>query len=177
MPSALPATIDERAVTESEPAYGLGLPWSRLHGLKALTSALSLRSISRSLGFNPLRRAAPGAALPIRIVRNGLVAEWRFDEGAGQVVGDDTGNGHDGVLGFTAGVDPFDPTWTARGLSFDGTEAAWFADAVGICGGAARTVIAVVKTGPSGELGWSGTEPEATANGGRWTGRVRELCG
>jgi hypothetical protein len=176
MPSALPATIDERAVTESEPAYGLGLPWSRLHGLKALIGVLSLRSHNGGLSVSPRGRTAQAVALPA-IIQSGLVAESRFDERAGQVIGDSTGNGHNGVLGFTAGVDPFDPTWTARGLSFDGTEAAWFADAVGICGGAARTVIAVVKTGPSGELGWSGTEPEATANGGRWTGRVRELCG
>ena len=63
-------------------------------------------------------------------------------------------------------MDPFDPTWTARGLSFDGTEAAWFPDAAGICGGAARTVIAAVKTGSSAQFGmeWGGTG----GNGERW---------
>jgi hypothetical protein len=137
----------------------------RLQGLKALISIPSLRSLSRTLRLNPRRRAAPDAALPA-FVRDGLVAELRFDEGAGQVVGDYTGNGHNGLLGFTAGVDPFDPTWTARGLSFDGTEAAWFADALGVSGGAPRTVIAVVKTGSSAEFGmeWNGTG----GNGERW---------
>ena len=44
---------------------------------------------------------APGSLL------NGLIAHWTFDEGAGTVVGDHSGNGHDGQL--TGG------TWTPDG--------------------------------------------------------------
>ena len=82
-------------------------------------SMLSLRGQCRGLGLSPRRRAAKGAALPT-IVQDGLVAEWRFDEGAGQVLGDHTGNGHHGQLGSTTGADAADPSWTAQGLSFDG---------------------------------------------------------
>lgn len=42
-----------------------------------------------------------------RNLPNGLVAHWTFDEGTGTIVGDHSGNGHDGAL--TGG------TWTAAG--------------------------------------------------------------
>jgi Concanavalin A-like lectin/glucanases superfamily len=81
-------------------------------------TSVRLRGVSRTLGLNPRRRGARGAA-PVSIVQDGLVAEWRFDDGAGQVLTDHAG-GHHGQLGSTAGSDANDPAWTAAGLSFDG---------------------------------------------------------
>jgi hypothetical protein len=104
------------------------------------------------------------------IVQDGLVAEWRFDEGAGQVLTDHTANGHQGRLGSATGTDAADPTWTAQGLSFDGGDFVEH-DPVGIAGGAARTVLAVVKTAGTFGLEWPGTGPLFT----RWT--LRELSG
>jgi hypothetical protein len=123
-------------------------------------TALRLRSLSRGLGLNPRRRAASGGAPPI--VQDGLVAEWRFDEGAGQVLTDYTGNGHHGRLGSTTGSDPDDPAWSAEGLVFTATQSdIVVCDTVGISGGAARTVLAAVKTDASRNFGveWPGTGP------------------
>lgn len=55
----------------------------------------------------------------------GLVAHWKFDEGAGQTAADSSGNGNDGTLGSTGGVDTNDPAWVAGkvgtgALSFSG---------------------------------------------------------
>ena len=126
---------------------------------------LSLKRQSRGLGISPRRRAAKGAAFPT-VIQDGLVAEWRFDDGAGQVLTDSTGNGHHGRRGSTTGADAADPSWTAQGLSFDGGDFVEH-DAVGISGGAARTVLAVVKPGPSATFGleW----PGAGTNLQRWT--------
>lgn len=52
-------------------------------------------------------------------VSSGLVAEYRFDEGSGQVLTDYVG-GYHGQLGSGTGADAGDPTWTARGLNFSG---------------------------------------------------------
>jgi hypothetical protein len=41
----------------------------------------------------------------------GLVAYWNFDEGAGQVAHDLSGNGNDAPLGTTLDVETSDPTW------------------------------------------------------------------
>ena len=40
-----------------------------------------------------------------------LVAYWGFDEGEGQEAADSSGNGNDGTLGSTGGVDNSDPCW------------------------------------------------------------------
>lgn len=125
-------------------------------------SSLTLRRQSRGLGLSPRRRAANGAAPSI--VQDGLVAEWRFDEGAGQVLTDYTGNGHHGRLGSTTGADAADPTWTAQGLSFDGGDFVE-CDSVGISGGAARTFIGVVRPGSGG--GWA-VKWNADGGGERW---------
>jgi hypothetical protein len=58
-----------------------------------------------------------GGAAP-SIVTDGLLAEWRFDDGSGQVLTDYSGNDFHGQLGSTAGVDADDPTWGAEGLVF-----------------------------------------------------------
>lgn len=66
---------------------------------------------------NPPKLPPPA---PSGVVPNGLVAEYRFDEGAGQTLRDygiKKNNLH-GQLGSTAGADTNDPTWTAQGLSF-----------------------------------------------------------
>jgi hypothetical protein len=119
---------------------------------------------------NESARSAPDSATTHQaIVAAGLIAEWRFDQGAGQVLTDQTGNGHHGQLGSTTGADAADPTWTAQGLSFDGGDFVEH-DTVGIAGGTARTVLAVVKTGATFGLEWIG-------NGGlftRWTLRERD---
>lgn len=54
---------------------------------------------------------------PQGIVRNGLIAEYRFNEGAGQILYDYKNN-NNGQLGSTAGADTNDPTWTTQGLTF-----------------------------------------------------------
>jgi hypothetical protein len=84
-------------------------------------TALTLNSLSRSLGLSPRGRAAHGTASPI--VAAGLIAEWRFDDGAGQTLTDYSGNGHHGQLGSTSGGDSNDPTWVASpaSLAFDGS--------------------------------------------------------
>jgi len=46
---------------------------------------------------------------------NGLVAEWTFDEGSGQVVSDSSGNGAMGTLGATSSAEDGDPTWLSSG--------------------------------------------------------------
>jgi hypothetical protein len=79
---------------------------------------LRLRRHSRGLGLSPRRRARRAAAPGV--VQAGLVAEWRFDNGSGQVLTDYAG-GHHGQLGSTTGSDANDPTWTLQGLSFDGS--------------------------------------------------------
>ena len=46
---------------------------------------------------------------------SGLVAYWRFDEGAGQVASDSTGRGNAGQLGDASSADSADPIWTPSG--------------------------------------------------------------
>jgi hypothetical protein len=56
-------------------------------------------------------------------VTRGLVALYDFVQGANsQVLYDISGNGNDGQLGSTTGVDTNDPTWTSEGLSFDAVD-------------------------------------------------------
>jgi concanavalin A-like lectin/glucanase superfamily protein len=64
--------------------------------------------------------AAPASADPA------LLAQWTFDEGAGQVAGDATGHGSSGQLGELAGPDGADPAWIpghagGGALAFDGS--------------------------------------------------------
>ena len=55
-------------------------------------------------------------AWTVGIVQAGLLAEWRFDDGAGTTLTDYSGNGHHGTFGAGGAA----PTWTPAGLSFDG---------------------------------------------------------
>lgn len=115
-------------------------------------TVLRLTRHSRGLGLSPRRRAAKGGSEVPTVIQEGLVAEWRFDEGAGQVLTDYTGHGHHGRLGATTGADTADPVWTAQGLSFDGGDFVE-CDTVGISGGAPRTLVCVVRPGAGG--GWA----------------------
>src|SRR5919106_1594021 len=137
-------------------------------------SVLSLRRHSRGLGLSPRRRAAKGGAQVPMVIQEGLVAEWRFNEGAGQVLTDFTGNGHHGQLGTTAGADAADPIWTAQGLSFDGGD---FVDCgnVGISGAAARTLCAVMRPAAgTPTIGVEWKDPATNVAGQRWTFRKNQ---
>lgn len=118
-------------------------------------SILSLTRHGRGLGLSPRRRKAPGAALPT-VIQDGLVAEWRFDEGAGQQLTDYSGNGHHGTLGLLPISETNEPTWTVRGLSFVGNNDA---DSRVTCpddlitGGDPRTLCMVVKPGSTNRFG------------------------
>jgi hypothetical protein len=119
-------------------------------------SVLRLRSHSRGLGLSPRRRAAGGAAPP-GIVQDGLVAEYRFDEGSGQVLTDYSGNGHHGRLGTSGGADADDPNWTSEGLIFTGANGDHVeCDTAGISGGMARTLIGVAHYTNQLAVGWNG---------------------
>jgi uncharacterized repeat protein (TIGR01451 family) len=80
-----------------------------------------------------------------------LAGHWPFDEGAGQTAGDVSGNGNDGTLGTTAGVDSGDPTWTCvaggNALDFDGTDDEVRLSNVTIGDSAAWTITAWIKMG------------------------------
>jgi Concanavalin A-like lectin/glucanases superfamily/Fibronectin type III domain len=98
---------------------------------------------------NESARSAPASATTHQvIVTAGLIAEWRFDEGAGQVVTDHSGHGNHLQLGSTAGVDLGEPTWASYGIDcvLNASENHLRANAaIGIAGTQARTVIGVVQ--------------------------------
>jgi Fibronectin type III domain len=113
------------------------------------------------------------------IVADGLIAEWRFDAGAGQIVTDHSGNGYNAILGPTAGADASEPTWSSTGVDCVLNAANNYISTgsnMGISGGAARTVIVVaqVDTNFSGSntgygfFKWTG----AASAGARWVLRT-----
>ena len=65
-------------------------------------------------------------AAPAASFAGPLAGWWPMNEGQGQTIYDWSGNGNNGMLGATPGVDPFDPVWTdgrfgaGRALYFDG---------------------------------------------------------
>jgi glucan-binding YG repeat protein len=65
---------------------------------------------------------ALAASTELGLVRSGLVAEYRFNEGSGQVLHDYSGNNNHGTLGSTTGADTNDPAWTPAGSSYDGVD-------------------------------------------------------
>jgi hypothetical protein len=81
-----------------------------------------------------------------------LAGHWPFDEGAGQTAGDVSGNGNDGTLGTTPGLDSGDPTWTCvdsgNALDFDGNDDEVRLSNVAIGDSAAWTITAWIKMGP-----------------------------
>src|SRR5918996_895456 len=143
-------------------------------------SILSLVRHGRGLGLSPRRRRARGATPP-SIIQEGLLAEWRFDDGAGQQITDYSGNGFHAILGPTAGADTNEPVWSATGVDSivdaanNRIELSPGSD-LGISGGAPRTVIAVVQVDRTGSalsagapLIWKGTGINGTA--WRWFGQ------
>jgi hypothetical protein len=62
---------------------------------------------------------ALAASSELGLVRSGLVAEYRFNEGSGQILYDYSGNNNHGTLGSTTGADTNDPTYTGQGASFE----------------------------------------------------------
>ncbi len=56
------------------------------------------------------------------LVRNGLLAEYRYTDGTGQVLTDWSGQGNHCELGSTSGADTNDPTWSAGGADYDGVD-------------------------------------------------------
>jgi hypothetical protein len=64
----------------------------------------------------------PRLALPGQkgegIIRDGLVAWYKFDERQGQRLIDYSGYGNHGQLGSTIGSDTNDPTWNGQGLAY-----------------------------------------------------------
>jgi len=64
--------------------------------------------------------------------QGGLLGQWRFDEGQGQVAVDSSGRGNHGQLGSTAAVDSSDPSYVAgqfgSALAFGGSELGRFVE-------------------------------------------------
>lgn len=60
----------------------------------------------------------PGGGAGGGLATSGLVAQYKFDEGTGDVVNDSSGNGHHGQLGSASGSDANDPAWAAEGVEF-----------------------------------------------------------
>lgn len=102
------------------------------------------------------RRRRRGLLGGIPIVSDGLVAAWRFDDGAGQQLTDYSGNGNHGTLGLLPISETNEPSWTVRGLSFVGTS---IAESRVTCpddlitGGNPRTLCMVVKPGSNNRFG------------------------
>ena len=126
---------------------------------------------------NESARSAPDSATTHQvIVTAGLIAEWRFDQGAGQVVTDASGHGNHLQLGPTAGVDAGEPTWASYGIDKvlnQNNNHLRANSAIGIAGTQARTVIAVAQidtnfTGTNTGVSFFAWIGDGT-NGRRWT--------
>jgi hypothetical protein len=61
---------------------------------------------------------ALNASTELGLIRSGLLAEYRFNEGTGQVLYDYSSQGNHGTLGSGTGSDIYDPTWTGQGTYF-----------------------------------------------------------
>ncbi len=85
---------------------------------------------------------------------SGLVAYWRFDEGAGQVAHDSSFNGNDGELGLSPDADASDPTWVVSDAPLD-------IDCSSIV--ANYCIGAINSTGKAAQIGWYGST-NITAN-------------
>jgi hypothetical protein len=70
-----------------------------------------------------LRPMGTKSGLRFPISRSGLLAEWLFTEGSGQVAHDSSGNANHMTLGSTPVVDVNDPAWIPNGLLFNGVSA------------------------------------------------------
>ncbi len=69
--------------------------------------------------FNRVRSAVEIANTwnrSLELPQPGLVAYWRFDDGAGQIASDSSGLGHHGRLGWTSAAEASDPQWMASSV-------------------------------------------------------------
>ena len=142
---------------------------------------MSILSLARhsggGLGLSPRRRGVKGTTVPA-ILQDGLVAEWRFDDGAGQQITDYVGGFH-AQLGATASVDSGEPTWSATGVDMVERSQAENYVLVGsdlnMDDGSNRTVV-VVASADLTDLGgtsfgyglFNWTNPSETTLGDRW---------
>jgi Concanavalin A-like lectin/glucanases superfamily/Fibronectin type III domain len=98
---------------------------------------------------NESARSAPDSATTHQvIVTAGLVAEWRFDDGAGQQITDYSGNGYHAQLGATDEPVAGEPTWSSTGVDCVLSATDNFittSTSAGISGTDARTVIVVAQ--------------------------------
>ncbi len=71
-------------------------------------------------------RALSATEIRYHYNKGGPVGYWKFNEGEGQIVYDNTDNNNDGTLGATSGSENSDPTWVegkyGGALSFDGSD-------------------------------------------------------
>ena len=75
---------------------------------------------ARSAAVATVVAVVAAGAVPA-VAKASLIAQWRFDESAGQVVHDDGPFGLDGVLGLTPAPDTADPERIGGALRFDGS--------------------------------------------------------
>src|SRR5690606_32318696 len=91
----------------------------------------------------------------LQIIQSGLIAHWKFDEGGGGTVADQSGSGNDVTLGTDAAA----PAWTQTGLRFQ-TGDTGSPGTLGISGGDPRTVIAALRINSVADngvrFGWLG---------------------
>ena len=110
-------------------------------------SSFKLRGVTRSIGLKPSHRKKKGVQFP-PLVQDGLIAEWRFDDGSGQQITDYSGNGFHAQLGTTGSPDSDEPAWSSTGVDCVVSAAANFITtntSAGISGAAPRTVIVVAQ--------------------------------
>jgi hypothetical protein len=93
--------------------------------------------------------ASPANAAPA------VLADWPFDEGAGQAVVDASGHGHGGWLGASTGIDSADPVWIAghdggHALAFGGGDYVHVADTPALEPGHVTVDAWVRRTGSPG---------------------------
>jgi hypothetical protein len=79
---------------------------------------------------------------------SGLVAYWRFDEGAGQVAHDSSPFANDGELGLSSASESSDPNWLISDAPLD-------LDCAGIVGN--YCIAAINSTGKAARIGWLGS--------------------
>jgi chitodextrinase len=102
---------------------------------------------------NESARSAPDSATTHQVILTaGLIGEWRFDEGTGQVIVDHSGNGFHATLGSNDTVQGGEPTWASYGVDCVLSQSQNWINTnsnLGLAGGVARTVICVAQINDS----------------------------
>jgi hypothetical protein len=150
---AMKTELEAASITVPDTYNGRLLAWLQLR-LDSTNPNLSGLMAGFAAANGADNWSALGSFDPMGVIQDGLEAEYRFDEGEGDVLPDATGNGHDGALGSGDAA----PTWGATGLTFDGTNDVVTCDDAGISGATARTLMLFyvpITTGDVG-AGWAG---------------------